>query len=98
MINVIWIQVRVVILADEPLDDIFVHDLDHSHDESHILMDDLGLKRVRAAAAGFVCQKHWLFIQVAESPLAPHFAFLLYYFVFSLTPNRNIKHALQPKQ
>lgn len=37
-----------VILADRPLEDIFVHDGDHSHDESHILMDDLGLKRVRA--------------------------------------------------
>lgn len=35
-----------VILADYPLEDIFVHDGDHSHDESHILMDDLGLKRV----------------------------------------------------
>lgn len=41
-------QVRVVILADHPLEDIFVHNGDHSHDESHILMDDLGLKRVRA--------------------------------------------------
>lgn len=41
-------KVRVVILADHPLDDIFVHDGDHDHDESHILMDDLGLKRVRA--------------------------------------------------
>lgn len=37
-----------VILADRPLEDIFVHDGDHGHDESHILMDDLGLKRVRA--------------------------------------------------
>lgn len=42
-------QVRVVILADHPLEDIFVQDQgDHGHDESHILMDDLGLKRVRA--------------------------------------------------
>lgn len=38
-----------VILADHPLEDIFIQDQgDHSHDESHILMDDLGLKRVRA--------------------------------------------------
>lgn len=37
-----------VILADHPLEDIFIHDYDHGHDESHILMDDLGLKRVRA--------------------------------------------------
>lgn len=45
----ILLQVRVVILADHPLEDIFVlGDGDHGHDESHILMDDLGLKRVRA--------------------------------------------------
>lgn len=38
-----------MILADHPLEDIFIQDQgDHSHDESHILMDDLGLKRVRA--------------------------------------------------
>lgn len=38
-----------VILADHPLEDIFIQDQgDHGHDESHILMDDLGLKRVRA--------------------------------------------------
>lgn len=37
-----------VIVADHPLDDIFVHNGEHGHDESHILMDDLGLKRVRA--------------------------------------------------
>lgn len=37
-----------VILAEHPLEDIFVNDGDHSHDESHIMMDDLGLKRVRA--------------------------------------------------
>lgn len=43
------VQVRVVLLAEYPLEDLFVHDGDHSHDESHILMDDLGLKRVRAA-------------------------------------------------
>ncbi|GLD47778.1 lactation elevated protein 1-like protein, partial [Lates japonicus] len=43
--------VRVVILADHPLEDIFVHDGDHGHDESHILMDDLGLKRDRGDAA-----------------------------------------------
>uniref|UniRef100_A0A3Q2DB38 AFG1 like ATPase a n=1 Tax=Cyprinodon variegatus TaxID=28743 RepID=A0A3Q2DB38_CYPVA len=41
-------KVRVVILAEHPLEDIFVNDGDHSHDESHIMMDDLGLKRVRA--------------------------------------------------
>ncbi|CAJ1073320.1 AFG1 like ATPase a [Xyrichtys novacula] len=43
-------KVRVVILADHPLEDIFVHDGDHSHDESHILMDDLGLKRDEASS------------------------------------------------
>uniref|UniRef100_A0A665XCY2 AFG1-like ATPase n=1 Tax=Echeneis naucrates TaxID=173247 RepID=A0A665XCY2_ECHNA len=43
-------KVRVVILADHPLEDIFVHDGDHSHDESHILMDDLGLKREEASS------------------------------------------------
>ncbi len=48
LIYLILFQVRVVILADRPLEDIFVHDGDHGHDESHILMDDLGLKRVRA--------------------------------------------------
>lgn len=36
-----------IILADCPLEDIFVHEGDHGQDESHILMDDLGLKRVR---------------------------------------------------
>ncbi|XP_054894215.1 AFG1 like ATPase a isoform X2 [Poeciliopsis prolifica] len=41
-------KVRVVILAERPLEDIFVHDADHSHDESHVLMDDLGLKRDEA--------------------------------------------------
>lgn len=41
------LQVRVVILADHPLEDIFIHDGDYGHDESHILMDDLGLKRVK---------------------------------------------------
>lgn len=45
--NVLSLQVRVVILADHPLDDLFIHDGDFSHDEGHILMDDLGLKRVR---------------------------------------------------
>ncbi|TKS86987.1 AFG1-like ATPase [Collichthys lucidus] len=43
-------KVRVVLLADHPLEDIFVHDGDHSHDESHILMDDLGLKRDEASS------------------------------------------------
>lgn len=44
----IMLQVRVVILADRPLEDVFILDGDLGHDESHILMDDLGLKRVRA--------------------------------------------------
>lgn len=45
-----------VILADHPLEDIFIQDQeDHAHDESHILMDDLGLKRVRAQIV--VCMK-----------------------------------------
>lgn len=39
-----------VILADHPLDDIFIHNGDYGHDESHILMDDLGLKRVKTPA------------------------------------------------
>lgn len=43
-------KVRVVILADHPLEDIFIHDGDHGHDESHILMDDLGLKRDEASS------------------------------------------------
>ncbi|XP_039993718.1 AFG1 like ATPase a isoform X2 [Xiphias gladius] len=43
-------KVRVVILADHPLEDIFVHNGDHGHDESHILMDDLGLKREEASS------------------------------------------------
>ncbi|KAK9534058.1 hypothetical protein VZT92_009133 [Zoarces viviparus] len=43
-------KVRVVILADHPLDDIFVHHGEHGHDESHILMDDLGLKRDEASS------------------------------------------------
>lgn len=48
MIVLILCQVRVVILAAHSLEDIFVHDGDHGHDESHVLMDDLGLKRVRS--------------------------------------------------
>ncbi|KAM4595868.1 AFG1-like ATPase [Polymixia lowei] len=40
-------KVRVVLLADHPLESIFVHGEDHDHNDSHILMDDLGLKRVR---------------------------------------------------
>lgn len=43
-------KVRVVILADHPLEDIFIHDGDYGHDESHILMDDLGLKRDEASS------------------------------------------------
>nr|XP_020463636.1 lactation elevated protein 1-like isoform X2 [Monopterus albus] len=42
-------KVRVVILAEHPLEDIFVHNGDQCHDESHILMDDLGLKREEAS-------------------------------------------------
>ncbi|KAM6960760.1 AFG1-like ATPase [Aplochiton taeniatus] len=42
-------KVRVVILADLSLDSIFVHDV-VSEDETHILMDDLGLKRDSALA------------------------------------------------
>ena len=67
----IMLQVRVVILADRPLEDVFILDGDLGHDESHILMDDLGLKRVRAPNVfpakpvfhvGCVLQviKHWL--------------------------------------
>ncbi|KAM6912214.1 AFG1 like ATPase a [Xenentodon cancila] len=43
-------KVRVVILADHPLEDIFVLDGDHGHDEGHVLMDDLGLKREEASS------------------------------------------------
>lgn len=38
-------KVRVVILADHSLEEIFVHDGHDEHDDSHVLMDDLGLKR-----------------------------------------------------
>ncbi|KAF3845575.1 hypothetical protein F7725_008738 [Dissostichus mawsoni] len=38
-------KVRVVILADHPLEELFVLDGEHGHDESNILMDDLGLQR-----------------------------------------------------
>ncbi|KAG7227753.1 hypothetical protein CRUP_001024, partial [Coryphaenoides rupestris] len=38
-------KVRVVLMADHPLEDIFVHGDDHDHHDSHVLMDDLGLKR-----------------------------------------------------
>lgn len=41
-------KVRVVILADHPLDDIFVHDGDHEH-HHHELMDDLNLKKDAAS-------------------------------------------------
>ncbi|XP_061896760.1 AFG1-like ATPase isoform X1 [Entelurus aequoreus] len=43
-------KVRVVLLAQHPLEELFVHDGDHHHDESHILMDDLGLKREEASS------------------------------------------------
>ncbi|XP_067099251.1 AFG1 like ATPase a isoform X1 [Osmerus mordax] len=42
-------KVRVVILADHALDEIFVHEGHDEHDESHVLMDDLGLKRDSAS-------------------------------------------------
>uniref|UniRef100_A0AAV2JM13 Fork-head domain-containing protein n=1 Tax=Knipowitschia caucasica TaxID=637954 RepID=A0AAV2JM13_KNICA len=42
-------KVRVVILADCPLEEMFVDDGDQNHDESHVLMDDLGLKRDEAS-------------------------------------------------
>ncbi|XP_040056200.2 AFG1 like ATPase a isoform X1 [Gasterosteus aculeatus] len=48
--NCVSLKVRVVIVADHPLDDIFVHNGEHGHDESHILMDDLGLKRDEASS------------------------------------------------
>ncbi|CAB1331278.1 unnamed protein product [Coregonus sp. 'balchen'] len=41
-------KVRVVILADHPLDDIFVHNGDHEH-HHHELMDDLNLKKDAAS-------------------------------------------------
>ncbi|XP_061752297.1 AFG1 like ATPase a [Nerophis ophidion] len=44
-------KVCVVLLAQHPLEELFVHDGDHhAHDESHILMDDLGLKREEASS------------------------------------------------
>ncbi|KAK5858030.1 hypothetical protein PBY51_011230 [Eleginops maclovinus] len=43
-------KVRVVILADHPLEELFVQDVEPGHDESHILMDDLGLKRDEASS------------------------------------------------
>nr|XP_057912651.1 AFG1 like ATPase a [Doryrhamphus excisus] len=44
-------KVRVVLLADHPLEELFVHEGDHhDHNESHILMDDLGLKREEASS------------------------------------------------
>uniref|UniRef100_A0A8C3AHQ1 AFG1 like ATPase a n=2 Tax=Cyclopterus lumpus TaxID=8103 RepID=A0A8C3AHQ1_CYCLU len=43
-------KVRVVILADHPLDDLFVHRGDDGHHESHVLMDDLGLTRDEASS------------------------------------------------
>lgn len=61
---------RVVILADHPLEDIFIQDQeDHGHDESHILMDDLGLKRVRAARdviTGTFCKLAYSFLPAAR--------------------------------
>ncbi|XP_030212278.1 AFG1 like ATPase a isoform X1 [Gadus morhua] len=42
-------KVRVVILADHALEDIFVSGDDHDLHESHVLMDDLGLKRDSAS-------------------------------------------------
>ncbi|XP_034004883.1 AFG1 like ATPase a [Trematomus bernacchii] len=43
-------KVRVVILADHPLEELFVLDGEHGHDESNILMDDLGLQRDEASS------------------------------------------------
>ncbi|TNN78248.1 Lactation elevated protein 1 [Liparis tanakae] len=43
-------KVRVVILADYPLDGLFVHRDEYGHDESHVLMDDLGLTRDEASS------------------------------------------------
>ncbi|XP_061599896.1 AFG1 like ATPase a [Cololabis saira] len=43
-------KVRVVVLADQPLEDVFLLDGDHGHDEGHMLMDDLGLKREEASS------------------------------------------------
>uniref|UniRef100_A0A3B3HK74 AFG1 like ATPase a n=1 Tax=Oryzias latipes TaxID=8090 RepID=A0A3B3HK74_ORYLA len=41
-------KVRVVLLADHPLEELFVHEEGAGHDDSHALMDDLGLKREEA--------------------------------------------------
>lgn len=41
-------QVRVVLQAEAPLDDLFVqeHHDDHDHHDTHVLLDDLGISRV----------------------------------------------------
>lgn len=41
-------QVRVVLLAEAPLDELFVceHHEDHDHHDTHVLLDDLGISRV----------------------------------------------------
>lgn len=41
-----FLQVRVVLQAEVPLEDLFVNE-GHHDDERNILIDDLGLKRVR---------------------------------------------------
>lgn len=41
-----FLQVRVVLEAEVPLEDLFVNE-GHHDDERNILIDDLGLKRVR---------------------------------------------------
>ncbi|KAK5887008.1 hypothetical protein CesoFtcFv8_017985 [Champsocephalus esox] len=43
-------KVRVVLLADRPLEELFVLDGEHGQDESNILMDDLGLRRDEASS------------------------------------------------
>ncbi|XP_076013970.1 AFG1 like ATPase a [Genypterus blacodes] len=52
MVDALYDQkVRVVILADHPLENIFVHEEgSHGHDDGHALMDDLGLKRDEASS------------------------------------------------
>lgn len=41
------LQVRVVLQAEVPLEELFVNEGYHDDDERNILIDDLGLKRVR---------------------------------------------------
>lgn len=48
-----FLQVRVVLQAEVPLENLFVNE-GHHDDERNILIDDLGLKRVRC----FLAYKH----------------------------------------